>query len=47
MRMNKPTQKRRGYEQIKKKQKFGGSSSENIGKNHPMVPPLDHFQGGK
>ena len=40
MRMNKPTQKRRGYEQIKKKQKFGGSSSEKNGKKIIQWSPL-------
>ena len=42
--MNKPTQRRRGYEKVKKKQIFWISSSEKMENNHPMVPPLDHFQ---
>ena len=43
--MNKPTQRRRGYKKVKKKQIFFISSSEKMENNHSMVPPLDHFQG--
>ena len=39
--LSNPSQKRRGYEQVKTSKI---SSSENMEENHPMVPPLNHFQ---
>ena len=41
MRLNNPSQMRKDYEQVKNKQNVGFHAA----KNHPMVPPLDHFQG--
>ena len=42
-----PSQRRSGYEKIKNKQNCRVSFGENMGKNLPMLPPLDHFQGKK
>ena len=44
-RLNNPSQRRRGFEQVRDEQNITVSSSEKLGKNHPVVPPLDHFQG--
>ena len=45
MRLSNTNDKRRGYEQVENEQNFRVLSSEKMEKNHPMVPPLDHFQG--
>ena len=46
MRLNNPTSLRKThYEDVKKYQNIRVSSSQKMGQNHPMVPPLDHFQG--
>ena len=41
MRLNKPSQIRKDYEQVKMSKIVGFHPA----KNHPMVQPLDHFQG--
>ena len=45
MRLNNPSQRKTGYKQAENAKNFRVSSSKMIGKYHPMVPPLDHFQG--
>ena len=43
MRLNNPSQRRRGYKQVENKQKCRVSFSEEIGKNYPIVPPFGTF----
>ena len=38
------SQRRRVNEQVKNEQICRVSPMEKMGKDHPMVPPLDHFQ---
>ena len=47
MSLNIPSQRKRGYEQVKNKEKCRVISSNKMGKIPPMVPPLDHFEGEK
>ena len=45
MRLDSPSLKKTHYEEVNNEQTIGVSSSEKMGKDHPMVPPLDLFQG--
>ena len=36
---------KKGYEHVKKQEKRVCFTQQENGKNHPMVPPLNHFQG--
>ena len=42
-----PCLRKRHYEQVENYQNIGISSGKKMGKNHPMVPPLDLFLGKK
>ena len=45
MMFDNPSLRKRHYELVKYDQNIGVSSNKKGGKNHPMVPPLDLFQG--